>query len=267
MMLSITVCAYNRPKLLERCLNSIARQSDNRWQIFITNDNSPNPEVERVGISFVKQYGGGYANSNISDEERLKHCRSAVCINAMMQYLEGDIWWHIADDMELAHARAVGNVLDFFESNPQVRMGYMGIGYRLADWRTGEPIDASTVRNTFLKLFPGTDQEIKSDFTKNNLVIRQYPDWVNYGKELSMAFSILDGGQFAYRRECAMPFVEDSSVWMGEDAQHTEDMCRRYGLIYPILDPLRDIQIISNLNEASLTVQGSPEKSIAVTKC
>jgi hypothetical protein len=264
MKLSLSVIAYNRPALLYRALNSVLTQSDNRWQLVIVNDNSGNPEVEYLSQCFVNTYGGEYINTGVRTEDRLKQCRQAVCLNLAMQRFTGDVYGNLADDMEFANPDAVKIILDYFEQHPAVGAGYVGCAYRMAEFRTGRILRYEDVSGT---LGLGIQGQQLERFKSSGLITRTYSPEFNYGKRINKVFSVLDGCQVFCRKEYAAPFPEGSEYWMGEDAPRNQAISDTLGGLEPIGDPEHNWLIFSNMNEASLTIQGSPERSIAVTAC
>lgn len=242
MRLSLICPAYNRPALLRRLLDSLKRQSGD-FEIAILNDNSPNPEVERVAMEYLSDYqvSGFYRKSNVSNGDRLKLTRPAVCVNEMYPLLMGDIVGYTCDDHEYVDG-AIESALRFFGENPRVNCGYIGCVYRFVDFRTGELVDIPPMA-------------------------RYHPTWMNYGGVLHAVFTLLDSCQFFHRYEYGVEWDTHPSKWLGTDAHAMEEiLVRSGGCCYPINHPENTAMVISNLNEASLTVTQSPERSVEILK-
>ena len=266
MKISYSIVAYNRPKLLERALDSLAMQDSRNWTVSIANDNSSDPLVEELAVQFLKAYGGVYWNSRVKDEERLETCRPSVCMNALLPHMEGEIWAHLSDDAELARPTVVSEILEYFETHPEVKAGYVGVGYRLVDYKTGYVFPPEQITELIRKAGFSMELAMARGFTEKSVIIRQYPETINYGGVLDKTFAILECVQMCYRKELGVLFPIEKKFWMGEDAFVSQRICDEAGGFYPIGNPRGDIMVVSNLNEASLTIQGSPEKAVAVTK-
>ncbi len=261
MKLSILISAYNRPAMLSRLLDSIDRQTDSRFQVLIADDNSSNPEVGILAKAFIKRRSGGYVKSRISEEERVKSCRYSATLNVMLPYADGDIVVYLADDHEIAESNLIRYVLDFFEKNPEVGAGYVGLAYRLADYKSGKIVTVDDLETILeAKLLA----RMRQSFQERAVILREYPECIGYGGILKHVFAVIDCAQFFHRREYAVYWDEDPKQWMGADALAMEQICIMTGGVHPIGDPTKDTWMYSNLNEGSLTVQGSAEGSIKV---
>jgi glycosyltransferase involved in cell wall biosynthesis len=268
MKLSISVVVYERPALLLRCLNSLTMQKDKRWDVIIVDDNSSDPMVEKLSLAFLDNHGGAYANSHVKQEERFELCRPSVCLNYAAEHMDGDIWIHLAGDMEFAHENAVGQILDAFEAHPEMQAGYVGCGYRIVDFRTGKiyaPYEVEEAIHKFTGVGIPPDIKENSPFLTEWCVTRRYPDWMKYGERITVAFSVIDGCQLVYRKENRFFWPEEKHFWLGEDAYLVQAISQHAGGLDPICHPETNMMVISNLNEASLTIQGSPQRSYEVS--
>jgi hypothetical protein len=259
MKVSIIVPAWNRPAMLKRLFDSLEAQTDTRWEIAVGNDNSSNPQVHELAYAFCRKHNGFYAQSDVKDEDRAKTVRAAELSNFLTPYTTGEILHHCADDEEFADPKAVGLILQFFEGNADKYAGYVGIGYRMADWQSGHIYSTEEVEAQFKAL----GWTAKTVLTPEGIVDRRLQDWIPYGEKLKRVFAILDSAQSFYRRELFPGFPTDPEYWMGADAHLLQIVSDWAGGFYPIADPLHRILKYSNLNEGSLTIQGSAEKAIA----
>lgn len=236
-------------------------QTDKRYKVFIADDNTPGAAVDDLVKDFAQTHPVVYSKSNITDTERPRSCRYSAAINILMRHVDTDIVMYSADDQEIASPNLVGRLIEFYEQNPQVGAGYVGMAYRLADFRTGEILTSDSLAAEAKILSQRFDS-----FRNQGVIFRSYPDWVGYGGKLNRVFAVIDSCQFSHRRKNTVMWDEDPRQWMGADAVAMQQICHAVDGVYPIGDPNAEILMYSNLNESSLTVQGSAEKSIEILK-
>ena len=133
-------------------------------------------------------------------------------------------------------------------------MGYVGIGYRYVDWRTGKPLKAP--------LFVGDRDWITNLSSYGLLRVRVPPAFVGYGKPITKVFSVLDSAQFFHTRDLSVVWNEDHIL--GADAEAMQQIVNLYGEAHPIGNVYRPM-VCSNLNQASLTITQNLERSIKET--
>jgi hypothetical protein len=257
--LSIIVCCYNRPMLLLRLLDSITRQEDKRHEIILANDNSEDDRVAMLAKSFVSYHGGIYAESKTTTEDRLTTVRYAAIPNELKEIATGDIIAYWSDDYEIADPKLFGNVLNFFEANPDINVGYTGCGFRMANRLTGQVYIPEEVKA--LRLAHGITEELV--FEGDGLK-KFFSPQIPYGEKLSRVFAVLDPCQFFVRKNCMEEWPEDAQYWMGADAYGMQKTVDLHGAAYPIGNPKTDVPVYSNINDSSLTIRGSVEEVLAV---
>ena len=49
---SIILTVYNKPEWLNECIDSVINQTYENWELFIMEDNSPNPAVRQIIDSY-----------------------------------------------------------------------------------------------------------------------------------------------------------------------------------------------------------------------
>ena len=95
---SVVLTSYNKPKYLQKAINSVLNQTYENITLIVADDNSPNKEVWDVITSF-KDHRLVAFNSYISDEDRFKTARYATQINtAVKNYSSSKYLCYLADD-------------------------------------------------------------------------------------------------------------------------------------------------------------------------
>lgn len=240
MKLSLIVVSYNRPYLLERLLHSIISQNDPRWEVVLFDDNSDSLGISDLRLSIREEPRITWLTSGVREQERRHLTRYSVAVNTVQELITGDIVGYFGDSKEMNDNDLVGKVLSFFEKNPAINAGYVGIGLRYADYLTGEVSEEGHIGVV------GSSE---------------------YGNKMSVVFSSLDACQCYHRREYCVKWPTDSVFWMGADAFALQEICMRAGGFYPIMDPLHEIPpVVVNHNETSLRKLGSAEEVIKKLK-
>jgi len=95
---SIILTSYNKPKFLEKAIQSVVSQTYNDWHLIIADDNSPNQDVWRIINSFSDPRIQCF-NSYVKDEDRYKTARYATQINfAVKNFSSAKYLCYLADD-------------------------------------------------------------------------------------------------------------------------------------------------------------------------
>jgi len=109
-LVSIAMPIYNRPIEMIRALESILNQSYLNFELIISNDNSPNPEIDTI----VKKY--------VALDSRIKYYKQNTSLRTVENYhfvlnkASGKYFMWLADDDWLDH-NFVENCLTFLEKN------------------------------------------------------------------------------------------------------------------------------------------------------
>ena len=74
-LVSIAMPIYNRPIEMKRALDSILNQSYSNFELIISNDNSPNPEIDKI----VREYA--------ELDNRIKYFKQESSLRTVENYL------------------------------------------------------------------------------------------------------------------------------------------------------------------------------------
>lgn len=122
MILSILLTSYNRPALVRRTLESLIRQTCDRWRCYVLDDDS-NMETWGVYQEFEDPRIEIIAHDT-AEEVRRTTTRYSVLINEMLPELKEGVVGYLCDNVEY-HPRLVELVLYWFWRNPQHYAGYV----------------------------------------------------------------------------------------------------------------------------------------------
>jgi glycosyltransferase involved in cell wall biosynthesis len=118
----VFVPCYNRPDLLRRCVESIAEQDDENFEIVITDDASTDPEVNQVlgryvrhGIRVLTRTENVGATRNIVEAIRTVQTSADMPATDVILLVDGDD--------RLAHPRAISRIREAFTDAVEVVYG------------------------------------------------------------------------------------------------------------------------------------------------
>lgn len=95
---SVVMTVYNKPKWLRQSIESVINQTYQNWELLIMEDNSPNPEVMEIIMSY-KDDRIRVFNSGVQESERYKTARYATLINvAVFNFATGEYITYLTDD-------------------------------------------------------------------------------------------------------------------------------------------------------------------------
>lgn len=127
-MISFIITAYNRYDELKALFASLERQTLKNFECLIVDDNSSDLRIEELCNEFLKQHGGTYIKSDVTDARRKELVRYAENINYVLSVRErimtGDLIGYLCDDAELADDY-VETVLKHFYNHPDHLAGYV----------------------------------------------------------------------------------------------------------------------------------------------
>lgn len=123
-MLNIILTSYNRPRFLQRTLESLLAQTDERWRCVVKDDGSDGETLD-----VLAEYGSmGETRLSIilegEPEDRQANARYAVLINQELPHLTTGIVGYLCDNVEYA-PDLVGIVLAWFDEHPMLYAGYV----------------------------------------------------------------------------------------------------------------------------------------------
>lgn len=120
---SIILTSYNKPQWLRECLDSVMNQTYDDWELFIMDDNSPNPEVWDIIKEYEVRPNVATYNSNISDEDRYSSARYATLINIAFPNTTGDYITYLVDDDKYYPDR-LQIMVDYMDAHPDHTVCY-----------------------------------------------------------------------------------------------------------------------------------------------
>jgi spore maturation protein CgeD len=119
---SIILTVYNKPKWLRECIESVMNQTYENWELFIMEDNSPDPEIRRIIHEFKDPRITRYF-SGVSDETRYATARYATLINIAFPRTTGDYVTYLVDDDKYFPDR-LQTMVDYMDANPEHQVAY-----------------------------------------------------------------------------------------------------------------------------------------------
>jgi spore maturation protein CgeD len=114
---SIILTVYNKPKWLRECIDSVINQTYSNWELFIMEDNSPDPAVLEIIDSYTDPRIFKYF-SKISEQDRYKTARYATLINNAFPMTSGKYITYLVDDDKYM-ANRLQILVDYMDTNPQ----------------------------------------------------------------------------------------------------------------------------------------------------
>lgn len=232
MTIAFLVTTFNRPWLLKKCLDSISRLDDPRWEVLIADDHSSDPHTYQICKDFIRAHSQNrvfYLNTEIADEWREKTVRFSVNINVLAQHVWGDYMMYLTDDAEVLPPLC--SEVHWFFDKQQVTSGYVGQVIIDADYITGER-------------------------TSERAELRGNPQ---YGQPITKAFCVLDHSQVVHKREAFASWPVESQHWHHADGLFFDDLAARTGPIYPIGDPVHVPLVVYKVTESSVCRQSVEE--------
>ena len=114
-MLHVILTSYNRPKLLQRAVNSILAQTDDRWHLYLMDDNSNKPVLDYLKTLDDKRIT--INRHKTIYKQRQESSRYAALINEVLPTLKSGVVGYLCDNVEYKPG-LVEAVLSWFEDNP-----------------------------------------------------------------------------------------------------------------------------------------------------
>lgn len=138
---SVILTSWNRPVLLEQAIRSILAQTEERWELWVADDNSSNPRVDEVLHDLLDdEPRGDWWKSNVNDEDRPKEVRFSVTINTTFDMTTGDIIFYCTDDNEY-FPDCIKTVCDYFDEHPEIHAACVAQKIMNVNWQTGEDLE------------------------------------------------------------------------------------------------------------------------------
>lgn len=114
---SIILTVYNKPEWLNECIDSVIKQTYENWELFIMEDNSPNPAVRQIIDSYNDPRIFKYF-SQVSEDERYSTARYATLINLAFPMTSGKYITYLVDDDKYMPDR-LEVLVDYMDSHPE----------------------------------------------------------------------------------------------------------------------------------------------------
>ncbi len=130
MTISVLIGTRNRPEVLTRCLDSVARQTYSDLEIVVLDDASSPPLDARA----IGQRGGPHPIHPHRSERQLG---LAGVRNRLIREASGDVFFIIDDDAYFEHPDALEHVARTFDENPDFGI----LATRIIDYRGGRARD------------------------------------------------------------------------------------------------------------------------------
>ena len=114
-MLTVILTSYNRPLFVQRAVESVIAQTDDRWRLMIQDDGSDDETV-----NLLRHYAGHeqieMTTRDVGKAERKHTTRYSLLINEILPDLHDGIVGYMCDNVEYAPG-LVGAVLSHFEEH------------------------------------------------------------------------------------------------------------------------------------------------------
>lgn len=119
---SIILTAYNKPQWLGECMQSVIDQTYENWELFVMEDNSPDPEVRRIIHSFKDDRIVRYF-SGVSEENRYATARYATLINIAYPRTTGKYITYLVDD-DRYYPERLKTMVEYMDACPKHEVTY-----------------------------------------------------------------------------------------------------------------------------------------------
>lgn len=120
---SIILTSYNRPEWLKNAIESVVTQTYADWELWIMDDNSPNPELRRLVSDYINDRRINFWQSNVTLEDRAKTARYATLINTAYPWTTGKYISYLTDDDDYLPIR-LERMVNFLDSVPEAKVVY-----------------------------------------------------------------------------------------------------------------------------------------------
>lgn len=200
---SIILTVYNKPEWLNECLDSVLAQTYTNWELFIMEDNSPDPTVRKIIDTYNDPRIFKYF-SGVSEEERYASARYATLINIAFPMTTGNYVTYLVDDDKYYPDR-LKDLVEYMDANPSHQVVYHAL----------ENIDAGSN--------PGGVRGIKGIL-----------DGLS---EETQAFNYVDHNMVMHTRQAfidAQGWYDVAGVWGGADAYFWRRLNEAGYLFYPV---------------------------------
>jgi spore maturation protein CgeD len=121
-LISIILTSYNKPKTINKAIESVINQTLDNWELYIMDDNS-NLETVNAIKKYLNDSRIKYFNSNILDEQRYITTRYATLINEAYRKFKGTYVTYLTDDNYFMPQRLELMVREF-NRNPGIEIVY-----------------------------------------------------------------------------------------------------------------------------------------------
>lgn len=119
---SIILTSYNKPRLLEKAIESVLKQTMPDWELWIMDDHS-NAETVQTIERHLEDPRIRYRNSEIEDKERYQTTRYATMINEAISLSKGKYLTYLTDDTVYTPNR-LEEMVAYLEKNPSINIVY-----------------------------------------------------------------------------------------------------------------------------------------------
>ncbi|PTU28867.1 hypothetical protein DA469_08005 [Bacillus subtilis] len=119
---SIILTSYNKPKYLQKAIESVIQQTHDLWELFIMDDHS-NEETTAVIHKYLHDRRIQYHNSFVQPADRLKTARYATLINSALPFADGDYISYLTDDT-VYHPERLSRMVQEFSHQPEAQVVY-----------------------------------------------------------------------------------------------------------------------------------------------
>ncbi|WP_313886550.1 glycosyltransferase family A protein [Bacillus sp. SD088] len=119
---SVILTSYNKPKLLEKAIESVLKQTMPNWELWIMDDHS-NAETVQTIERHLEDPRIRYRNSEIEDKERHQSTRYATMINEAIPLSKGRYLTYLTDDTIYAPDR-LEEMVAYLEKNAGIDIVY-----------------------------------------------------------------------------------------------------------------------------------------------
>ncbi|MCI1859475.1 MAG: glycosyltransferase [Sporolactobacillus sp.] len=131
---SVIMTSYNKPEYVARSLESILRQSEKNFELFLMDDAS-NQDTMAAVAPYLSDPRVRFFRSGVrSITERTVKTRYAVLINRALLQIKGKYVTYATDD-NVYHPQRLEKMADYLEAHPSISIVYSGSETRYLDER------------------------------------------------------------------------------------------------------------------------------------
>lgn len=128
MKIDVILSTFNRPRLLRVAIDSILGQTSPDWELWILDDGSSYDFQKQIIQQYKDQRIHFFQGEKLKLAERYTKSRISLHNNYLLGRSRNELVSYLCDD-DYYWPEAVGGVVDFFKSHPEVNAGFGKLTY------------------------------------------------------------------------------------------------------------------------------------------